>query len=73
MKRGPTTGAVGARVYISLAELARLIGWTKMRTFRWARREKVIFMLAGRWVTTQDRITQAFPDVRDKIERERQQ
>ena len=49
--------------YITLLELSRMLGWTKTRTERWAKREKVLVMIAGRWVTTRERILSAFPDL----------
>lgn len=49
--------------YITLLELSRMLGWTKKRTARWAQKEKVLVMLAGRWVTTRERIISAFPDL----------
>lgn len=56
--------------YITLLELSRLFGWTKTRTFRWATKEKVLVMVAGRWVTTRERIVSGFPDlVLSRLER----
>lgn len=54
-------------VYITLKSLADTMGWPKPRALRWAKREKVVFMLAGRWVTTKDRIAASFPEVLDRI------
>ncbi len=51
------------QTYVTLLELSRMFGWTKTRTFRWAMREKVIVMVAGRWVTTRERILSSFPDL----------
>ena len=49
--------------YITLLELSRMFGWPKARTARWAKKEKVLVMIAGRWVTTRERILSAFPDL----------
>jgi hypothetical protein len=53
------------RVYITLADLAAALGWERRKALRWAKKEKVVFMVAGRWVTTKDRLVTSFPEVWD--------
>jgi hypothetical protein len=57
--------------YITLRELSDLMGWRwKEKTLRWAKREKVVFKVAGRWVTTKEKIIAVFPEALDKLQRE---
>ena len=59
-------------VYITLTELASAMGWNRQRALRWARREKVVFKVADRWVTTKKKIAAVFPEVWDRIYADRE-
>ena len=55
------------RIYISVAQVARLLGWRTQRAKRWLRREGAAVKIGDRWYTTRDRLRASFPEVLDAI------
>lgn len=66
-KRWRRRAMADEKLLISLSQLAEVLGWNRQRALRWARREGIMVQVAGRWVTTRDRIRLAFPDVADRM------
>jgi hypothetical protein len=54
-------------VYITVSEVARVLGWSYLKTLRWLRKAGAIVRRNDRLVTTPERLIEAFPEVYDRI------
>jgi hypothetical protein len=59
-------------VYITLAQVAAVLGWSKRKARGWLLRESALVLRAGRWVTTRELLIAAFPEIWARIAEERE-
>ncbi len=50
-------------VYITIQEVANILRWSRKRTRRWLLASNALVQRGGEWVTTAERLRDAFPEV----------
>jgi hypothetical protein len=55
------------KAYLSVPEVAKLIGWNTERTRKWLTRAKVIVRRGGRPVVTTERLHAEFPEAFQRL------
>lgn len=53
-------------IYITIGQVARLLGWTRWRTARWLANAEALVERGGRKVVTLASLREAFPEVFDR-------
>lgn len=53
----------GLPIYVTIGEVAQLLGWTRWRTSRWLQRADALVERGGRKVVTLASLRDAFPEV----------
>jgi hypothetical protein len=56
-----------APVYYSVSDIAAILGWGYLRTYRWLMREDALVKRGSRLVTTRDKLIATFPEVWQRI------
>lgn len=56
-----------SQVWISMGDLARVLGWSTIRTKRWFRKNRAAVKRGGRWYTTRSLIRRAFPEEWEEV------
>jgi hypothetical protein len=55
------------QLYYSVRDVAKVLGWGYLRTWRWVRRTGIFVRRGGRLVTTRERLVAEFPEVMHRI------
>lgn len=68
MRRRKKKGARDEAVYISMAQIAAILGWRTERAREWLRKEGATIRIGRQYYTTRSRLRAEFPEILDGLD-----